>query len=240
MTENQVEKVSSAIELEASYWVLKVSMSDGSIGEVKKWYDPDSNDKNGEELEGAPTVAEVISLTKKYKKALKFTFAAYGPKGIKRLRFVSFDPPRNGESDGGSDLANICDSLAMVVKAQGEETVNVLKAARGIMEESTKQVERFGTFTEQVVAKQLDYERLKHEYEVEKSESETEDKINKEMMLMQLQTELESAKEKGSIGGQLVQALLQEPEKLQMLIAMGVDTVDKVGDLVKLKLGVDS
>ena len=239
MTENQIEKISTAIELDASYWVLKVTLSDGGVSEVKKWYDVDSNEQNGEINEGAPTVAEVISLTKKYKKALKFTFAAYGPKGVKRLRFVSFDPPNNKDTDQGSELANICDSLAMVVKAQGEETVNVLKAARGIMEESTKQVERFGTFTEKVVAKQLDYERLKHEYEIEKQDAETNDKIHKELMLMQLQTELESAKEKGSIGGQLVQALLEEPQKLQMLIAMGVDTVDKVGDLVKLKLGAE-
>ena len=235
MNDRQIENLNVAIDQSADYWVLNVTTSDGSREEVKKWWAENSTGSPpDEEADGAPTISEIVSYCKLTPDAIKFTFACYAAKGSKRLKHVGFDPPPSSSSNGeGTDLKALTTALAMVVKAQGTETVNIIKATRLIMEESTRQMPNFGEFTRETVANLVEYERAKFEDRLEEEKERHEKDIEKELMLVQMTNELETAKTEGSFGHQMATALLEDPDKIRLLISHGVDSLEKLGRLRK-------
>lgn len=237
MNDQQEDKLGLALEIDgANYWVLKITTETGTK-EVKKWWEVDFEYEKDNLGEGPPTIAELKAICSKpdYKDGVRFTLSVYSPNGGKRLRFVTFDPPKPIGLGSSSEVGVIFDATARIIDSLGARNNDVLKAGVAIMEENRKQTERFGLFSERVIENQLAYERERNANEIEDMKERHEEDKNKELTLMALQQDLESAKEEGSVPKQLIKTLLEEPEKLKELMVMGIDTLDKIGKVASLK-----
>lgn len=202
-------------------------------------------------IDELPTEQEVIALALEARASgyYKFALIGRGPKGESKPRNVTFDPPEvedvrgpgNGHSD--SDLAVVAHELAAIhkdtagvqlgiCKELGDQNVKLMGAVTGL-------VERVGGVLDRVVGLSTNMVELQRAHSTETLDL-TRSALTEQHELVltaaELQHQLEAEQSKGAIGPELLRALLDEPEKLEKLIAAGVGSADKVIRLARAGL----
>jgi len=223
LTDLQRSRLQECLDIpEVEYWRLVGFRADGTTPDIRRWNVGGQDDDTPD----WPTLSEVLRIAFAARECSKFVLRAYGPKGVKQKKFVTFDPPNKSEIDGDSFVGDtetlsqttvllssfkaISETFGTLYRVQGEQIDKIIAGTVKVMEQNTQLTGKVGDTLSALV----EFERKRADERIAETRAIGEEMASKDLLALDLQKQIEAAAQSSGFWQTVGSEVVKDPAKL--------------------------